>query len=237
MSGPYSLWSVTWRQNFRARTALIVKLVYPTVTVAIMLLGKAPLHIAASVVVLLVAFMTVVDLGLAWTADRHSGMLARLALTPLSPRRVVFERLTASLGMDLLQTLPIVVLLGLLYHATLVVQLTLAGALVGALLASNVVSLGVTLLPGGRREMILYAVILVFAFLFLGGVFRPIGPAEGLLDALAHLVPYTALHQAIRLSMSQAALWTWTEILSDLLFLSALTLALAWVLAPRLLRG
>ncbi len=236
MNLPLSLWAVTWRQQRRAGVALAVKLLYPAVTVAVMLLGKAPLHIAASVIVLLIAFMTVVDLGLTWARDRREGMLARLALTPLSPRRVVFERLAASVGMDILQTLPVALLLGLFYRPPWSALAALLVALLGALLASNVLSLLVTLLPGGRREVILYAVILVFALLFLGGVFRPVGPAEGALNAIAHLTPYAALHQAVRLGMARRALWTSPEILLDTLLLSALFTAILAALAPRLLR-
>lgn len=236
MNPPLSLWAVAWRQQRRAGFALAVKLLYPVVTVAFMLLGKAPLHIAASVIVLLIAFMTVVDLGLTWVRERREGMLARLALTPLSPRRVVFERLAASVGMDALQTLPVALLLALFYRPPLTTFLGLLVALFGALLASNVLSLLVTLLPGGRREVILYAVIVVFALLFLGGVFRPIGPAEGALNLIAHLTPYAALHQAIRQSMAQPALWTLSDILLDTLLLSAAFTALLAALAPRLLR-
>lgn len=236
MNLPLSLWAVEWRQQRRAGFALLVKLLYPAVTVAVMLLGKAPLHIAASVIVLLIAFMTVVDLGLAWARDRRAGMLARLALTPLSPRRLVFERLAASVCMDTLQTLPVALLLALLYRPPLSALAGLLAALLGALLASNVLSLLVTLLPGGRREVILYAVILVFSLLFLGGVFRPIGPAEGALNLIAHLTPYAALHQAVRLSMAQTALWTLPEILLDSALLSAAFTAILALLSPRLLR-
>jgi len=235
MLEPRSLWAVAWIENRRGGAALAVKLFYPTLTIALMLLGRAPLHIAASVIVLLIAFMSVVDLGLSWARDRSSGLLARLALTPLSPRRIVAERLAASVAIDLLQTLPIVVLLGLAYRPAPAALPVLTLALAAALLASNVFSLAVTLLPGGRREVILYAVILVFALLFLGGVFRPIGPGEGLLDSLAHLIPYAPLHQAVRLSMAQPALWTEPEILLDALALGAATLGLAWLLAPKLL--
>ncbi|GAB4525195.1 MAG: hypothetical protein Fur0018_09470 [Anaerolineales bacterium] len=236
MNLPLSLWAVAWREQRRAGFALIVKLLYPVVTVAFMLLGKAPLHIAASVIVLLIAFMTVVDLGLSWARERREGMLARLALTPLSPRRVVFERLAASVAMDALQTLPVALLLALFYRPPLTIFLTLLAALFGALLASNVLSLLVTLLPGGRREVILYAVIVVFALLFLGGVFRPIGPAEGVLNLIAHLTPYAALHQAIRLSMLQQAIWTLPDILLDSALLSAAFAVILAALAPRLVR-
>ncbi|MFQ5594775.1 MAG: ABC transporter permease [Anaerolineae bacterium] len=232
-----SLWQIELLQNRRAIVPLVVKLVYPGLTVAIMLLGGAPRHIAASVIVLLIAFMSVVDLGLAWVRDRRTGMLDRLALTPLSPRTIVLDRLRASVTMDLIQTLPIVALLAVVFRSTGPAVVVLTATLAAALVCSNVISLAVTLLPGGRREVILYAVITVFALLFLGGVFRPIGPAEGLLDGIAHLTPYAPLHQAVRLAMNEQTAWSSPEVLADALALAAAALALTWALARRLLRS
>jgi len=231
-----SLWQIELLQNRRAIVPLVVKLTYPGLTVAILLLGGAPRHIAASVIVLLIAFMSVVDLGLAWVRDRRSGMLERLALTPLAPQRIVLERLLANVGIDLLQTLPIVALLGVWFRAGGAALGVLTVTLAAALICSNVISLLVTLLPGGRREVILYAVITVFALLFLGGVFRPIGPTEGLLNAIAHLVPYAPLHQAVRLAMQGRTAWSAPETLADALVLALATLGLAWVAAPRLVK-
>ena len=234
---PMALWRVDMLQNGRARVPLVVKLVYPGLTVAAMLLGGAPRHIAASVIVLLIAFMSVVDMGLMWTRDRERGMIDRLALTPLSAHRIVLERLAAMVIVDIAQTFPIVVLLAVWYQAPLPVVLALTVTLWAALLCSNVLSLMVTLLPGGRREVILYAVIVVFALLFLGGVFRPIGPSEGLLNAIAHLVPYTPLHQAVRLTMNGRTVWTGTEMLGDAGVLAGAYVSLAWFMAPYFVRA
>jgi ABC-2 type transport system permease protein len=230
-----TLWQIELLQNRRAIVPLVVKVVYPGLTVAVMLLGGAPKHIAASVIVLLIAFMSVVDLGLLWVRDRQAGMIARLALTPLSPPRIVLERLGSSVAMDLIQTLPIVILLAAVFRSGGLAVAVLTGALAATLVCSNVISLGVTLLPGGRREVILYAVITVFALLFLGGVFRPIGPAEGILNAVAHLTPYASLHQAVRLAMNKQAVWSAGEILIDAGVLAVAALILAWRLADRLL--
>ncbi|RMF30595.1 MAG: hypothetical protein D6759_11585, partial [Chloroflexi bacterium] len=137
---------------------------------------------------------------------------------------------------DLAQTLPIVALLGVLFHPGGATLGLLTATLAAALTCSNVISLLVTLLPGGRREVILYAMITVFALLFLGGVFRPIGPTEGLLKAIAHLVPYAPLHQAVRLAMQGRTVWSAGEALADAIVLVAASLGLAWAAAPRLMR-
>ncbi|RME86119.1 MAG: ABC transporter permease [Caldilineae bacterium] len=236
MSRPLSLRQIELLQTRRALVPLVVKLLYPGLTVMIMLAGRAPHHIAASVIVLLIAFMSVVDLGLLWVRDRRSGLLARLALTPLSAQRIVLDRFAAAVITDLLQTLPIVGLLAVFFGSSPGTALILVVALATTLICSNTISLAVTLLPGGRREVILYAVITVFALLFLGGVFRPIGPAEGLLNALAHLIPYAPLHQAVRLAMNEKAMWSQTEILVDSLALAVTSVALLWTLAARLLQ-
>src|ERR687898_619980 len=113
-----------WKKDvvlfFSKRFALLIKMLYPVALIVPVAASDIPAQYAAAVVGIVAVMAGTFGAGESLTADLNDGILLRLALTPLSPRRVVFEILAVNAILDFIQLLPALLLVYVLHPAPLV---------------------------------------------------------------------------------------------------------------------
>src|SRR5918998_4668340 len=89
-----------WKKDvvlfFSKRLALLIKMLYPVALIVPVAASDIPAQYAAAVVGIVAIMAGTFGAGESLTADLNDGILVRVALTPVSPRRVVFEVLTVN---------------------------------------------------------------------------------------------------------------------------------------------
>src|SRR5215216_6510199 len=113
-----------WKKDailfFSRRFALLIKILYPVALIVPVAASDIPAQYAAAVVGIVAVMAGTFGAGESLTADLNDGILLRFALTPLSPRRVVFEILVVNAVLDFIQLLPALLLVYVLHPAPLV---------------------------------------------------------------------------------------------------------------------
>jgi ABC-2 type transport system permease protein len=113
------------------------------------------------------------------TADLNDGILLRFALTPLSPRRVVFEILVVNAVLDFIQLLPALLLVYVLHPAPLVWVLAATFALFTTLATANCIGIFIANFTSSPADVLLYATVILAPLIYVSGFFRNQNP-EGI---------------------------------------------------------
>src|ERR687893_2083450 len=93
---PDAYWKKDVTLFFSKRFALLIKMLYPIAIIAPVAASGIPAHYAAAVVGIVAIMAGTFGAGESVTNDLNDGILARVALTPLSPYRLVFEVLAVN---------------------------------------------------------------------------------------------------------------------------------------------
>src|SRR3712207_8723531 len=101
------------------RFALIIKMVYPLAIIAPVAASGIPPQYAAAVVGIVAIMAGTFGAGESNNSDLNDGILACIALTPLSPYRLVFEILAVNAALDFLQLLPALLVVFVLHPVSL----------------------------------------------------------------------------------------------------------------------
>ena len=117
---PDAYWKKDVSLFFSKRFALLIKMLYPVAIIGPVAASDIPARYAAAVVGIVAIMAGTFGAGESLTSDLNDGILARVALTPLSPYRLVFEVLAVSAALDFLQLLPALLVVYLLHPAPLV---------------------------------------------------------------------------------------------------------------------
>ena len=88
------------------RRPLIIKLAFPLL-VGIPLVSAAPPFYAAMSLTMLIAIIGTLGAGAVLTRERQSGLTLRYRTLPVTPGRLLIERLSTSAAIDLLQAVPV----------------------------------------------------------------------------------------------------------------------------------
>jgi hypothetical protein len=177
------------------RRALSLKVGIPLVLALPLVLGGAPTFWAATLLTVLVAMVGAVGSAVTLARARQSGLLVRLSLVPRPGWRVLGGVVAAGTAVDLLQLLPVVVLVGTAggagpeWWAALLLAV-LAGLLTGSLLGCLVAALA-----GSVGEVLLDVCVLLAPLLFLGGLFTGV-PRQGWGWPVALVDPFGELGSA-----------------------------------------
>lgn len=169
--------------------------------------------------------------------ERKEGIWERVLITPLSPRRLLLEQIGADALVDLLQLAPVLTLFLIRYQPAILETVTLLACAVSALLASNVLGALLGIGAGGSGEVHLHAAVIVFLLAALSGFFFPLRAENNWQVFLAYFSPFTYLGQALLVAMRETALVAPQISLMASPTLSLLFLALAMLVAPRLLKA
>src|ERR687886_1518558 len=105
------------------RFALLIKMLYPVAIIAPVAASNIPARYGAAVVGIVAIMAGTFGAGESLTNDLNDGILARVALTPLSPYRIVFEVLAVNAVLDFVQILPALLIVYSLHPVSLILVL------------------------------------------------------------------------------------------------------------------
>src|SRR3712207_1329930 len=103
---PDAYWKKDVALFFGRRFALGLKFLYPLALIVPVAASGIPGQYAAAVIGIVAIMAGTFGAGETLTSDLNDGILARLALAPLSPYRIIFEILAVNAVLDFLQLLP-----------------------------------------------------------------------------------------------------------------------------------
>ncbi len=194
---PSSMWSREWLLTLARPRSVVVKLAMPLVLGVPLVTGRAPTFWAGMLLTVLVAMVGAVGSGVALARARQGGLLARLAVVPRSPARVVGGWVFAAAAVDTVQMLPVavVVLAASVAAPDAAAALALLLCIPAVVLATNALGCALSLLADGPGEVLLDVVVVLAPLLFLGGLFTGV-PADGWRHWAARLDPFAYLHSA-----------------------------------------
>jgi ABC-2 family transporter len=203
---PAGMWTREWLLTLARPRAVVVKLLMPLLLTVPLVSGRAPTFWAGMLLTVLVAMVGVVGSGVSLSRARSGGLLARLAVVPRPPWRVVGGWLLAAAAVDCVQMLPVAVvaIVGGGGDAGAALALLLcAGAVV---LATNVLGCTLSLLAESPGEVLVDAIMVLAPLLFLGGLFTGV-PRDGWRWAVAHVDPFAYLHSAFVTALGGSAVF------------------------------
>jgi ABC-2 type transport system permease protein len=216
------------------RFALIVKMLYPLAIIGPVAASGIPARYAAAVVGIVAIMAGTFGAGESLTTDLNDGILTRVALTPLSPYRLVFEVLAVNAVLDFVQLLPALLVVYALHPVSLVWVLAATFGVFATLVAANAIGVFIANFTSSPADVLLYATAILFPLIYISGLFRNQNPT-GILATLRDFVPFAYMNDALKAvfgltsSTTPAAVFVYpTAICATLVVLVCLT-------APRLL--
>ena len=217
------------------RRALAIKLAFPALIALPLLFSRAPLIYAASALTMLAAFTSAFGSAAVLSRERVAGLICRYRLLPVRPGRMLLERLSTSAGIDFIQMLPVIVMVGIRHPggASWWPALVLGSAAV--LLAGNLLGAVVSTLSDSPGEVMLFVLIPLLPAFYLSGLFTP--PQGPLLTVIAQLLPFSYLHEALLGSLGlESPLTAWEAALGAAGFVVGI-LGLTGLLGRRVLES
>ena len=112
---PDAYWKKDVALFFSRRFALLLKMLYPVAIIVPVAASGMPAKYAAAVIGIVAVMAGTFGAGESLTMDLNDGILVRVALTPLSPYRIVFEVLAVNAVLDLVQLLPALLIVYVLH--------------------------------------------------------------------------------------------------------------------------
>ena len=213
-----TVWQRELVEFSQRRRALVVKLLFPLL-VGIPLLGsRAPAIYVAMALTMLIAIIGPLGAGAVLTRERLLGLTLRYRTLPVTPGRLLLERLSINAAIDLVQLLPVLLLLALRHPAGLAWWPALLLTTCAVLLAGNLIGAVASLLSDSPGEVMLYVFIPLLPVLYLSGVFTPL--TQPALLAVSRFLPFSYLHEALVGALGgQANLLPWESTLAGFGFL------------------
>jgi ABC-2 type transport system permease protein len=194
---PDAYWKKDVTLFFGRRFALLIKMLYPVAIIAPVAASDIPARYAAAVVGIVAIMAGTFGAGESLTSDLNDGILARVALTPLSPYRLVFEVLAVNAVLDFVQLLPALLVVYLLHPVSPILALAATFAVFATLVAANCIGVFIANFTSSPADVLLYATAILFPFIYLSGFFRKENPS-GVLATLRDFVPFTYANDALK---------------------------------------
>ncbi len=194
---PDAYWKKDVALFFGRRFALVIKMIYPVAIIAPVAASGIPAKYAAAVVGIVAIMAGTFGAGESLTNELNDGILARVALTPLSPYRIVFEILAVNAVLDFLQLLPALLVVYLLHPVSLIWVLAATFAVFATLVAANCIGVFIANFTSSPADVLLYATAILFPLIYLSGFFRNENPT-GLLATLRDLIPFAYANDALK---------------------------------------
>lgn len=234
ISPPDAYWKKDAALFFGKRFALAIKMLYPLAIIGPVAASNIPPQYAAAVVGIVAIMAGTFGAGESLTGDINDGILVRVALTPTSPYRLVFEVLAVNAVLDFLQLLPALLVVYLLNPAPLAWVLAATVAVFFTLVAANAIGVFIANFTSSPADVLLYATAILFPLIYVSGLFRNRNP-EGLSLFLREFVPFAYMNDALRVVFGLAPRSApWEAFLFPALICAALVF-LVCLTAPRLL--
>jgi ABC-2 type transport system permease protein len=234
LNPPDAYWKKDAALFFGKRFALVIKMVYPLAIIAPVAASGIPPQYAAAVVGIVAIMAGTFGAGESITSDLNDGILARLALTPLSPYRLVFEILTVNAALDFLQLLPALLVVFVLHPVSLVWVCAATFAVFATLVAANCIGVFIANFTSSPADVLLYATAILFPLIYVSGFFRNQNPT-GLLATLRDFVPFAYANDALQTVFGLATGTKPLEVFIYPAMICAVLVVLVCLTAPRLL--
>jgi ABC-2 type transport system permease protein len=231
---PDAYWKKDAALFFGKRFALVIKMVYPLAIIAPVAASGIPPQYAAAVVGIVAIMAGTFGAGESITSDLNDGILARLALTPLSPYRLVFEILAVNAALDFIQLLPALLVVYILHPVPLVWVVAATFAVFATLVAANCIGVFIANFTSSPADVLLYATAILFPLIYVSGFFRNQNPT-GLLATLRDFVPFAYANDALKRVFGLATGTTPLEIFVYPTMICAVLVVLVCLTGPRLL--
>lgn len=194
---PDAYWKKDVALFFGKRFALVIKMLYPLAIIGPVAASDIPPQYAAAVVGIVAIMAGTFGAGESLTGDINDGILVRVALTPVSPYRLVFEVLAVNAVLDFVQLLPALLVLYLLNPAPLAWVIAATFGVFFTLVAANAIGVFIANFTSSPADVLLYATALLFPLIYVSGFFRNPYP-EGILAALRDFVPFAYMNDALK---------------------------------------
>src|SRR5215207_3494298 len=231
---PDAYWKKDVALFFSRRFALILKMLYPMAIIVPVAASGMPAKYAAAVIGIVAVMAGTFGAGESLTVDLNDGILARVALTPLSPYRIVFEVLAVNAVLDLVQLLPSLLIVYLLYPVPVVWMLAATITVFATLVTANCIGVFIANFTSSPADVLLYATAILFPLIYVSGFFRNQNPT-GVLATLRDFVPFAYMNDALKTVFGLQAGTTPVEVFVYPALICALLVALVCLTAPRLL--
>jgi ABC-2 type transport system permease protein len=231
---PDAYWKKDVALFFSRRFALILKMLYPMAIIVPVAASGMPAKYAAAVIGIVAVMAGTFGAGESLSVDLNDGILVRVALTPLSPYRIVFEILAVNAILDLVQLLPALLIVYLLHPVPLVWMLAATIAVFATLITANCIGIFIANFTSSPADVLLYATAILVPLIYVSGFFRNQHPA-GILQTLRGFVPFSYTDDAMK---TVFGLSTGTTPLEVLIYPTIICAVLAFAVcltAPRLL--
>jgi ABC-2 type transport system permease protein len=231
---PNAYWKKDVALFFSKRFALLLKMLYPVAIIVPVAASGMPAKYAAAVVGIVAVMAGTFGAGESLTIDLNEGILVRVALTPLSPYRLVFEVLAVNAVLDLVQLLPALLIVYLLHPVSPVWVLAATLAVFATLVTANCIGIFIANFTSSPADVLLYATAILFPLIYVSGFFRNQHPT-GILQTLRGFVPFAYTDDALK---TVFGLTTGTTPLEILVYPTVICAVLAFAVcltAPRLL--
>jgi ABC-2 type transport system permease protein len=194
---PDAYWKKDVALFLSRRFALLIKMLYPVAIIAPVAASDIPARYAAAVVGIVAIMAGTFGAGESLTSDLNDGILARVALTPLSPQRLVLEILIVNAVLDFIQLLPALLVVYLLHPVPLVWVLAATFAVFTTLVAANCIGVFIANFTSSPADVLLYATAILFPLIYVSGFFRE-GDPTGALATLRDFVPFAYTNDALK---------------------------------------
>lgn len=198
-----------WRKDvalfFGRRVPLVIKFVYPLALIVPVAASGIPARYAAAVVGIVAVMAGTFGAGETLTADRNDGILARVALTPVSPYRLVFEVLAVNALLDFLQLLPALLVVFALHPVPPLLAVAALFAVLATLVTANCIGIFIANFTTSPADVLLFATAILFPLIYVSGFFRNADP-QGVMLALRGFVPFAYANDALKAVFGAAPL-------------------------------
>jgi ABC-2 type transport system permease protein len=234
LNPPDAYWKKDVALFLARRFALVIKLVYPLAIIGPVAASGIPARYGAAVVGIVAIMAGTFGAGESLTNDLNDGILARVALTPLSPYRIVFEVLAVNAVLDLLQLLPALLIVYILHPLPLVWLLAATFAVFATLVTANCIGVFIANFTTSPADVLLYATAILFPLIYISGFFRNQHPT-GVLATLRDFVPFAYADDALKQVFGLATGTSPLEVFVYPTIICAVLVFLVCLTAPRLL--
>jgi ABC-type multidrug transport system permease subunit len=213
-----TIWQREMVEFAQRRRALVVKLVFPLLVAAPLVLSRAPTIYAALALTMLVTIVGALGSGAVLTRERQSGLTLRYRTLPVTPGRLLIERLSTNALIDFVQLTPVLLLVAIRHPSAFVWWPALLLSTAAVLLIGNLIGAVASTLSDSPGEVMLYVIIPLLPLLYLSGVFTQ--PEQPVLLVISRLLPFSYLYQALVGALGgQPNLLPWETVLGGFGFL------------------
>ena len=234
LNPPDAYWKKDVALFFGKRFALLIKMLYPIALIVPVAASDIPAQYAAAVVGIVAVMAGTFGAGESLTIDLNDGILVRVAMTPLSPRRIVFEVLVVNAILDFVQLLPALLLVYILHPAPLIWVLAATFGVLATLMTANCIGIFIANFTSSPADVLLYATAILAPLIYLSGFFRNQNPT-GLRALLRDFIPFAYTNDALKAIFGVATRTAPIEVFVYPTLICAVLAAVVCLTAPRLL--